>query len=221
MLKDVRAKLGLAVLCFAGLFGCAHAVATKPIQVSASSMAFAKEALAVAKVTSEEDFLEARMVYQALPTGMEEHARLRGVLLSYLLGPIAHLQADALRKNPGLIGGEDDLERLHDSFRDALELFSPDELWSADGPKLQGAERKLLVDSAKLIVAVYSPRGNELPVAAALFALASLDRGNDDWSSRLQQLFSWLDSSAQLAASAQGPHRLTSPKKILEGIANI
>lgn len=210
-----------AFLCAAGLLGCAHGMAAKPVPLSKAAQAIASEARAVASIATEEDFFEAKLLFQALPDGADEQARLRLKLFGYLLDPIAGLNADQLRRNPGILGNDDDFDRLQDSFRDALELISPTSLWVAGGPPLADRERQLLSDSAKLLVAAYSPRGNELPVAVALFVLASIDSTNREWPARLDQLFSWVDSGAQISASQQGPRRLATPADILESVAAV
>ena len=162
---SVAALLGLAAVS-----GCAHGIAPKPSRLSPASQALAREAGALPAITAEEDFFEAKLLYQALPDRSDARTRLRGKLLEYLLGPIATLDAERLRKNPGLLGTEDDFDRLQDSLRDALDLFSPSSLWTPGGLPLTDQERTLLRQSAKLVVAAYSPRGSELPVATALFA---------------------------------------------------
>jgi tetratricopeptide (TPR) repeat protein len=210
-----------AFLCSASLLGCAHGMAAKPVTLSKASQAIANEARAVASIATEEDFFEAKLLYQALPDGAIEQARLRLKLLGYLLDPIAGLNAEQLRRNPGILGSDDDFDRLQDSFRDALELISPSSLWVAGGPPLADRERQLLSDSAKLLVAAYSPRGNELPVAVALFVLQSIDSTNREWPARLDQLFSWVDSGAQISASQQGPRRLATLADILESAAAV
>jgi tetratricopeptide (TPR) repeat protein len=209
------------LISLAGLVGCVHGASPKPVQFSPAAQALSSEAGAVAAITTEEDYFEARLLHQALPEDTPEQARLRGKLLEYLLGPIAALDAERLRKNPGLLGNEDDFERLADSFRDALETFAPASLWAPGGPLLLARERELLLGSAKLLMAVHSPRGNELPVAMALFVLTAIDPANPEWPSRLDQLFSWLDSGAQLSAGPQGPRRLASPIDILENVAAV
>jgi tetratricopeptide (TPR) repeat protein len=211
----------IAFLGLAGLLGCAHGIPAKPTDLSPAARALASEAGAVTDIASEEDFFEARLLYQALPDNAVERDRLRGKLLDYLLAPIAALNAEQLRREPSLIGGEDDFDRLQDSFRDALDLFPPSRLWAASGLQLSDPERQLLQKAAKLILAAYSPRGNELPVATALFALQVVDGANREWASRLDQLFSWLDSGAQLGGGQAGPHRLTSTSEILESIAAV
>ena len=222
MSKNLAPPTGwLVLLCLAGLVGCVHGSASKPVALSPSAQALSNEASAVAAITTEEDYFEARLLYQALPENVPEQGRLHGKLLGYLLGPIAALDADRLRKDPAMLGGEDDFERLADSFRDALETFTPASLWTAGGPPLAPRERELLLGSAKLLRAVHSPRGNELPVAMALFVLASIDHANPEWPSRLDQLFSWLDSGSQLSAGPQGPRRLASPADVLDSVAAV
>jgi tetratricopeptide (TPR) repeat protein len=205
----------------AGLLGCAHGTTAKFADLSSTSRALANEADSVGAITCEEDFFEARLLYQALPENTLERTRLRGKLLDYLLAPIAALDAEQLRRDPSLLGGEDDFDRLQDSFRDALDLFPPSSLWSAGGPRLSDPERQLLQKSAKLILAAYSPRGNELPVAMSLFVLQSTDGANREWPSRLEQLFSWLDSGAQLGGGQPGPRRLASTTEVLESVAAV
>jgi tetratricopeptide (TPR) repeat protein len=211
----------LLLLCIAGLLGCAHGITEKPVRLSPTSQAFASEADTVTSITCEEDYFEAKLLYQALPENAVERTRLRGKLLDYLLSPIAALDADRLRRNPSLLGGDDDFDRLQDSFRDALDLFSPSALWAPGGPKLADRERQLLINSAKLLIAAYSPRGNELPVATGLFVLLSIDPTNREWASRLDQILVWLDSGSRMARGQPGPRRLASPGEVLESVAAV
>ena len=210
-----------ALIGLAGLLGCAHVVAPKPAPLGPVSQTLVTEAGAVGPIASEEDYFEAKLLYQALPDRTPERARLRGKLFEYLLGPIAPLEAERVRKHPSRLGNEDDFDRLADSFRDALATFPPSSLWAKGGPRLAPRDRELLLGSARLLLAVHSPRGNELPVAMALFVLVSIDGANPEWPARLEQLFSWLDSGAQLAAGPQGPRRLASPTDILESVAAV
>ncbi len=215
-------RLGLvASLCIAGLSGCAHGITAKTAALSPTSQALVSEASGVGTIAFEEDYFEAKLLYQALPENTGERARLRGKLIEYLLGPIATLDAARLRRDPGMLGSEDDFDRLRDSFREALALFSPGFLWAAGGPRLSERERQLLQDSAKLMVAVYSPRGNELAVATALFVLRSIDPANREWQSRLDQVFSWLDAGAHLEGTRLGPRHLNSPGDVLESVAAV
>ncbi len=187
--------------------------------LSPASQAVAGEAAKVTRITAEEDYFEAKLLYQALPMDSEPQLRLRGELLEYLLGPLATLDAKRLRHNPGILGSEGDFGRLQDSFRDALSLFSPEDLYTRGMPSLTARERQLLLKSAKLLVAAYSPRGSELPVATALYVLISLEPTQPDWSSRLRQLMSWLDAAGKLASEREGPHRIATPTDVLEGVA--
>jgi hypothetical protein len=222
MFKNLSPRAGwLVPLLIAGLLGCVHGAAVKPVQLSPASQALSSEAGTVAAIATEEDYFEAKLLYQALPENAPEHVRLRGKLLDYLLGPIAALDAERLRKDPSILGNEDDFERLADSFRDAIESFPPSSLWAAGGPPISERERGLLRGSAKLLMAAHSPRGNELPVATALFVLMSIDPANREWPSRLDQLFSWLDSGSQLSGGPQGPRRLASPTDVLESVAAV
>ncbi len=215
-----RVRLGLAAaVCLASLAGCAHGVRPKPAPLSPTARALATEAGAIGPLAHEEDYFEGKLLHQALPEEAPERADLRGKLLEYLLARIAPLDPAEVRKNPSLLGNEDDFDRLADSFRDALETFAPTSLWTEGGPPLSPRSRDLLFRSAKVLMAVHSPRGNELPVAMALFVLVSIDAANPEWTSRLDQLFAWLESGAQLAAGPQGPRRLASPTDILESVA--
>jgi tetratricopeptide (TPR) repeat protein len=216
------ARLGLAALLgLTAISGCAHGIAPQTRKLSPASQALAREAGALPAVTAEEDYFEAKLLYQALPDGSDERNRLRAKLLDYLVGPLASLEAERLRKTPGMLGTEDDFQRVYESFRDALDLFSPSSLWTPGGLPLGERERKLLQGSAKLVLAAYSPRGNELPVATALFVLQVADPNNGEWASRLDELLSWLDTGSQIGAAQSGQHRLTSTIEALESIATV
>ncbi|MBN2575354.1 MAG: hypothetical protein JXP73_12390 [Deltaproteobacteria bacterium] len=210
----------LAPLCLAGIWGCAHGAAPKPVPTSPATQALADEARAIESITTEEDYFEAKLLLQALPENVPQHRRLRGTILEYLLAPLAALDAERLRKDPSLLGNEDDFDRLAESFRDALQSFPPPSLWVPGGPSLAPRERELLRLSAKLLIAVHSPRGNELPVATALFVLRSIDGDNPEWPSRLKQLFAWLEDGARLARGLQGPRQMDSPTDVLDDVAS-
>jgi tetratricopeptide (TPR) repeat protein len=221
-MSETFARIGLAALLgVAAVAGCAHGIAPKAARLSPASQALAREAAVVPAITAEEDYLDAKLLYQALPDGSDESARLRGKLLEYLLGPLATLDAERLRKNPGLLGTEDDFQRLQDSLRDALALFPPGSLWTPTGPPLADRERTLLRQSAKLVVAAYSPRGSESAVATALFTLLVADPGNPEWTSRLTDLLAWLDGGSQMEDAQNGPHRLAGTEEVLEAVAAV
>jgi tetratricopeptide (TPR) repeat protein len=221
-MPKILARFGLAALFgLSAISGCAHGISSKPVRLSPASQALAREASALPAINAEEDYFETKLLYQALPDGSDARAKLRAKLLEYLLGPIASLDAERLRKNANLLGTEDDFQRLYDSLHDALELYSPASLWTAGGLPLDERERVLLRDSAKLILAAYSPRGNELAVATALFALQVVDPSNAEWKSRLEDVLSWLDTGSELAAGHGGPRRVPSTGEVLESVAAV
>src|ERR1019366_6743380 len=156
MLKSLPNRRALVPFaCLALLLGCAHGT-RKRVPVTPASQALSDEAYALAPITCEEDYFEAKLLYEALPEEAVERLGLRGKLLDYLLGPIAALDASELRRNPAMLGNEDDFDHLQDSFRSALDLFSPKALWEKDGLRLGERERALLQGSAKVLVAAYS-----------------------------------------------------------------
>lgn len=216
----ILARLGMAgLLGLTAISGCAHGISPRAMPLSPASQALAREAGALPAITAEEDYFEAKLLYQALPEGSDERARLRAKLLEYLLRPLATLDADRLRRTPGILGTEDDFQRLHESLRDALELYSPVSLWTPGGLPLVDKERSLLRDASKLVLAAYSPRGNELPVATALFALQVADPKNAEWNSRLEDVLSWLETGSQISGGHGGPHRVASTIEVLESVA--
>src|SRR6476661_3104823 len=68
--------------------GCAHS-APAP---AAPGRALASEAGQITTVTYEDDFTEARLIFQALPLAAKERLPLRAKLLHYLLAPVLALQ---------------------------------------------------------------------------------------------------------------------------------
>jgi tetratricopeptide (TPR) repeat protein len=197
--------------------GCAfRGAAGKP---SEAAMRLASEAAGLAPITSEEDFLEAKFLYQALAQGSEEQTRLRLKMLEYLLGPLANLDAQRLRRDPTILGSDDDFDRLYDSLRDALELFPAPLLWQPEGLALSDRERSLLGAAARLIVGAYSPRGNELPVATGLFVLQALEPQNPEWAARVEQVLAWLDTETQVSVGTPGPRTQPTSTDILDGVA--
>src|SRR3954454_6424920 len=84
------------VACLGALAGCAHGPLGRGL--SRSAQQFAVEASGVREVAYEEDFLDARLVLQALPIGSKERGALRVKLVRYLVGPIAGIDLDRARK---------------------------------------------------------------------------------------------------------------------------
>ena len=199
--------------------GCASLGAAGAGKPSEAAARLANEAATLPAIANEEDYLEAKFLYQALAQGSEEQARLRLKLVEYLLGPLASLDAQRLRRNPGILGSDDDFDRLHDSLRDALDLFPAPLLWRPEGLAVSDRERKLLGAAARLIVGAYSPRGNELPVAMGLFVLQTLEPQNPEWPARIEQVLAWLDTEAQLSVGTPGPRTQPTTADILDGVA--
>src|SRR5436305_9745578 len=97
--------------------GCAHHGPPAPV---GPSQHFQSEATQIGGVKFEDDFVEARLVYQALPIGVPERAALRQSLLHYLLDPVVVLPAEQLRREVRDLENDDIYDRIFDSFRDAL-----------------------------------------------------------------------------------------------------
>src|SRR6188508_1307659 len=138
-----------------GLSGCAHKGGPAP---EGPSRALATEAGRIGRIAYEDDFTEARLVFQALPANASERAALRDKLLHYLLDPVLALNPTALRREVRDLENDDVYDVVFESFRDALALFDPAELWSAP-PRISQSEQRMLRPAAELVVALFSPRG--------------------------------------------------------------
>src|SRR3982750_1556275 len=98
-MPNVRRSLrSAAVLVVVAAAGCAHGPLGRGL--SNSAQRFANEAAAIRQVNYEEDFLDARLVLQALPVGSKEREALRVKLVRYLVGPIAAIDVERARKDP-------------------------------------------------------------------------------------------------------------------------
>lgn len=212
-----RALLSLVVAT--PLAGCAHGVPSRSTPLSPAAQGLNQEAAAVGAIVCEEDLLEARFLYQALPPASPERARLRLKMMEYLLGPLLPLAAQNLHDSPGILGSEDDVARIQDSLRDAIELVPGPDLWRPEGPPLSDRERVLLGTAARMVVSIYSPRGNELPVATGLFVLQLVDPTNKQWATRIDELVAWVETSSQLAMGNPGSRNHVSLNDVLEGVA--
>ncbi len=188
--------------------------------ISRSAERFAAEAAQRKAVSFEEDYVDARFVYQALPLAAKERRALRAKLVQYLVGPVARLEVERTRKEAGLLGNNDDYDRVLDAFREALELYAPAELWAQQGPSLDPQERALLVAAARAVVGLFSPRGHEQAVATGLFVLQTLEPGEKAWPERLSQLFSWLETGAELSVGG-GRGGMSTPEDVLDGLAGV
>jgi tetratricopeptide (TPR) repeat protein len=204
----------VAGLLLAALAGCAHQGPPAP---AGPTQQFQTEATRIPTVNYEDDYLDARLVYQALPPGVPERAVLRTRLMHYLLDPVVALQADQLRREVRDLENDDVYDRIFDSFRDALALFEPSELWAPD-PRavIAPADQQLLLQAARLVVAVFSPRGADSQVALALAVLSTVEPTSPEWPDRMTQLIRWTDE-ASAAGDGNGFHRPTTSAEVLEG----
>jgi tetratricopeptide (TPR) repeat protein len=194
-------RVGALALCLvAG--ACAH-VGGAPAP-SGPSRALAGQAAQIGRVAFEDDFQEARLVLQALPEDAKERHVLRENLLHYLLDPVVGLRPEALRRESQELENDDTNDRVLDSFRDALGLFSPKELWSVPA-RVSPVERAMLEPAARLVLAIFSPQGQQQPVTLATAALATLAAGTPsaaEWTARLDEIVRWSEESGESAESA-------------------
>lgn len=169
----------------------------------------------VPNVTFEDEFVEARLVFQALPLAAPQRLPLRANLLRYLLAPIWTLNADRLRHEAAELNSTDVFDRAFDSLRDAVSLFDPSELAAmAAGPpvgatsaasKLAAWERQGLAQAARLSLGLFSPRGAETQSALALAVLMTVEPQNPVWAERFDRLLSWSDEVRTSSERGQPP----------------
>ncbi len=202
--------VGLAAGLAPGLSGCAHKSAPAP---EGPSRALASEAGRIGRIAYEDDFTEARLVFQALPPSASERTALRAKLLHYLLDPVLALNPATLRREVRDLENDDVYDVIFESFRDALALYDPAELWSAP-PRIPEAEQRLLRPAAELVVSVFSPRGGAEQVTLALAALATMQPESREWRDRLDQVISWTEEANALGD--RGPRKSTSAVDVLE-----
>jgi tetratricopeptide (TPR) repeat protein len=198
--------------------GCAHGFGGK---MSEPAKRLHAEAANVKTVAFEEDYVSARLLYRALPRQASERPVLRQKLVGYLLGPLISIDPRSFRERGSATTASDDLDRIMSSFREALDLYTPEDLWERGGPELSDRERALVTRTASLVADVFAPRGAELEVATALLALQTLEPKNRVWSDRLAELLPWLDTGAQLSLTGAGPRGVPTPTDVLESIAAV
>src|SRR5262245_23052598 len=120
-------SVGLLICAVAsGLPACAHHAGPAP---DGPARSLASEAGRIGRIAYEDDFTEARLVFQALPVGAPERAGLRGKLLHYLLDPLLTLNPTTLRREVRDLENDDVYDTIFESFRDALGFYDPTELW--------------------------------------------------------------------------------------------
>jgi tetratricopeptide (TPR) repeat protein len=207
----------LVALLAGGLFvGCAH----RSGAMSEPAKRLAGEASRVRSVQFEEEYIDARLVYRALPPTAAERGPLRRQLINYLLGPLARISADPAKRK-GQLGNDDDLDRTVASFRDALDLYTPAELWQPKGAGIPADEKALLAHTARLVASLFGPRGSELEVATALLVLSTLEPENRSYAEQLAELLPWLETGAQLSLTGSGPKEVPSVTDALESAASV
>ncbi len=199
----------LASLMVAASAGCAHRFGSA--KMSEPSKRLHAEAAAVKSVDFEEDYISARLLYRALPRHASERPALRQKLVTYLLAPVGTIDPRSFReRGGGGAGANDDLDRIMASFREALDLYAPEDLWERAGPSCPTPERSLLTRTANMVATVFAPRGAEVEVATALLVLQTLEPKNRVWSDRLAELVPWLETGAPAGAdrgrAARGAH---------------
>jgi tetratricopeptide (TPR) repeat protein len=207
------AALGMAAFAAVavGLAGCAHKPGPAP---EGPSRSLASEAGRIGRIAYQDDFTEARLVFQALPTNAPQRAELRGKLLHYLLDPVLALNPVKLRAEVRDLENDDVYDTIFESFREALALYDPAELWSAP-PRIPEPEQRLLRPAAELVVSLFSPRGGAEQVTLALAALTTMQPEVRDWRDRLDQVVGWTDEANDV--SERGPRRSSSAVDVLEG----
>jgi len=183
--------IGLLVLAGAAI-GCAHGSAPAPV---GPGRTLATAAAHIGSVAYEDDFLEGRLVLQALPLTAAERVPLRAKLLHYLLDPVLALKADDVRRETRDLQSDDLYDTIFESFRDALGLFDPAEI-AGTPAHLTAEETRLLRPAAELVLNLFSPRGGDQQVTLALAVLATLAPNDRGWSDRLDQVVHWTDEES-------------------------
>jgi tetratricopeptide (TPR) repeat protein len=171
---------------------CAHHRAIAP---EGPTQRFQVAAARLGGIRFEDEAVEARLVFQALPATSTERAPLRGKLARYLLQPISVLDADRLRQEARDLGTSDVFDRVFESLRDACTLYEPRELWT-DPLSVPADERKLLASAARLVLSLFAPRGAESQSALALAVLVVVEPSNHEWSERLDRLLAWTEEAS-------------------------
>ena len=194
------------------LASCAHHPGLAP---NGPTQRMQADASRVGAVQFEDDFVEGRLVMQALPLASRERAPLRAKLVTYLLGPMKGLSADKLRQEATELGNTDVFDRIYDSLRDATNLYEPEELW-ATPVAISPPERELLAATARLVVGLFGPRGAEAPTALALNVLATIEPQDREWSERIDKLLAWMDEAG--AAGEGASRRSLTAVDLLESV---
>jgi tetratricopeptide (TPR) repeat protein len=161
-------------------------------------MRFQAAATRLANIRFEDEFVEARLVLQALPGSSPERVPLRSRIVRYLLQPVERLDADKLRQEARDLNTTDVFDRIYESLRDAANLYEPRDLWTTPAPAIPEEDRRLLAAGGRLVLTLFAPRGAEQPSALALAVLQTIDPANREWSERLDKLLAWTDEAGSV-----------------------
>lgn len=197
------------------LASCAHRGVPAP---EGPGRRFQTAASQVGAIQFEDESVEARLLYQALPVTSPERIPLRAKLTHYLLQPLSALDASRLRQEARELGSTDIFDRLFESLRDACNLYEPKELW-AQPTTITAEERDLLGRAARLVLAVFAPRGAEAQSALALAVLVTIEpsgREGQQWIDRFDRLLAWTDEAG--FASENGPRRSITAVDLLQSV---
>ena len=216
-ISRVRTAVGLlAPITTMGIIlsACAHQqVAPKP-PLSSVAQTYAQLAKDTGQPRVEEEFLEARLTFQALPVYAPERQALRSRLLAYLLGPLESVAAESLKgSSDGLVNAEYDKQVLS-CFQDALTLFHPAEL--VQPINLPAIDHKRLLHIANLVRTLFGAQGAETESTLALAVLAVLDPQSPRWARELQDVLTWALNGKQIAAGNSQLEAPPSPRRLLE-----
>lgn len=207
--------LPLALLAGVLGFGASCAHRPKPVP-DGPGMHFQTAATRLGNIRYEDEFVEARLVLQALPSGSPERVPLRSRIVRYLLQPLVSLDPERLRQEARELNTVDVFERVLECLRDAANLYEPRELWATPTPTIPDDDRRLLGVAARLTLALFSPRGAEQPSALSLAVLQSIDPGNRDWSDRLEKLLTWTDEAGAVLEGT--PRRSLTAVDLLQAV---
>ncbi len=212
-----RTRVPVALLSVALLAGATASCAHRPVAApDGPGRRFQVAAAAVTTVQFEDELVEARLVLQALPAESAERGPLRAKLVRYLLQPLAGLDPQKLRGEARDLGSTDVFDRIFESLRDASNLYEPGELW-ANPTAIAAAERDLLGRAARLVLALFSPRGAEAQSALALAVLVTVEPNAPEWTERFDRLLTWTDE-AGFSAEGGGPRRGLTAVDLLQSV---
>jgi len=191
---------------------CVHAPAPAPSGPGKRLQATASQ---VSEVRFEDEFVEARLILQALPLDSDQRPPLRAKLLRYLMTPLLPLNADRVRREATDLGSTDVFERIFEALRDGAGLYEPDELWSAS-LSMPADEKNLLAQAARLSLSIFAPRGAEPEAALSLAVLMTVEPQNHEWGDKFDRLLAWSD---EVGASAEpGLRQSASAVELLQAV---